>query len=488
MKKNTAYTIGSLIILLICAFVFVILPAFTGSGSRQGKAPVFGKYNGTEIRYEQNSDMYSFASNYAQMYQNYGMQIDSSNHYYIMNYAFNSTAMKMAYNDAVKKSGYVIPEEAINRNLRPYFADETGKYSSKVYKQTPESTIQTLKKDVTSGLVSQRFTDDNFGSTTDIVGTNALYGLKESDAELDFLTSYNTEYRGFDLAAFPLSSYPESEKVAYARGNAAKFVKYDLSSITVADKSTAKTVANRLNNNDITFEDAVVEYSDRNYSNSDGKLTNKYQYQIENILTNKADLAKITDLAVGAVSEVIETNGTFTIFKADTAKVEPNFDDEEVLRTVSTYITTYESSIIEDYFTNIAKDFKAQAASTSFSEACVAFNIEKTDVAPFPLNYGSVNIAKSVDTSIKGLSNADTNENFLKTAFSLKMNEISSPIVLNDNVVVIKYTSSETVPAGETVGKELASFDESAASSAIMNSSKLENDFAATYFKTFLNN
>ena len=55
MKKNTVYTLGSLIILLICAFCFVVLPAVEGRTSRQvdSNAPVFGKYNGKEIKYEQ---------------------------------------------------------------------------------------------------------------------------------------------------------------------------------------------------------------------------------------------------------------------------------------------------------------------------------------------------------------------------------------------------------------------------------------------------
>ena len=47
--KKTGYTIGSLIILLICAFVFVILPTFTGASSKQGNALVFGNYDGKEI-------------------------------------------------------------------------------------------------------------------------------------------------------------------------------------------------------------------------------------------------------------------------------------------------------------------------------------------------------------------------------------------------------------------------------------------------------
>lgn len=486
MKKNTAYTIGSLIILLICAFVFVILPAFTGSNGRNGSAPVFGKYKGTEIRYEQDSDLYNFASNYAQMYQNYGVQIDSSTHYYIMNYAFNSTVSKLAFEDAVKNSGYTVPTEAINRGMRPYFYDENGVYSSKIYKQTSDSTIQTLRKEIESNLVTQRFQDDIFGSETDVVGTDALYGLKESDAELDFLANLTTNARGFQMARFALSDYPEDEKVKFGAENAAKFNKYDISAIIVSDKSTAKTVSNRLANNEITFEDAVTEYSEKNYTNSEGKLTNKYQYQIENILTNKADLAKIIDLAVGSVSDPIDTNGTLTIFKMDSEKVSPDFTNEETLRTVSTYISTFESTMIEDYFADKAKKLKTLPGT--FEEACASASAEFVTVAPFPLNYGSVPLAHSVNTSTSGLSNADTNEKFLKTAFSLKMNEVSDPIVMNNSVVVIKYTESETNEPSQTIGSDLETMDSDTVQNAIMDSPKLVNNFSSVYFKTFMNN
>ena len=133
MKKNSFYTIGSLIILLICAFVFVILPALTGRSSSQDKTPAFGKYDGKEIRYEQGSEMADFVSTYGQMFQSYGQQIDSSTYYYIFNYAFNSTVTQMAYKNAVAKSGYSVPKAAANRAMLPYFYDESGNYSSKLY-------------------------------------------------------------------------------------------------------------------------------------------------------------------------------------------------------------------------------------------------------------------------------------------------------------------------------------------------------------------
>ena len=110
-------------------------------------------------------------------------------------------------------------------------------------------------------------------------------------------------------------------------------------------------------------------------------------------------------------------------------------------------------------------------------------------IAPFPMNFGSINISTSVDTSVKGLSNADTNENFLKTAFSLKLNEYSSPIVMNDNVIVLQYTTSET--AGDDEGPysedSLKSYDESAAQGFVLSSDKLENNFTQVYFSNFMN-
>ena len=177
MKKNTAYTIGSLIVLLICAFCFVVLPAFTGSEGQQNKLPPFGKYNKREIAYEQDSDFSNYVSQYGQMFQNYGQQLNEQTYYTVFKYAFDATVRKYAYEDAVNKSGYVVPQAAVNRNMVPFFTDENGNYSSKLYKQTDAKTVENLRKSIQSALVASRYSDDLFGSEEDIVGSEALYGL-----------------------------------------------------------------------------------------------------------------------------------------------------------------------------------------------------------------------------------------------------------------------------------------------------------------------
>ncbi len=485
--KKTFYTVGSLIILLICAFVFVLVPAMVGGG-KQPETPSIGKYNGKSIRYEQDSDFANLVNQYGQYYQNMGYQIDNSTYFYIFNAAFNSTVAKMAAEDAVAKSGYTVPKSAVNRSMLPYFYDETGKYSSKLYKQTPEATINSMRKEISSSLVSSRFNDDHFGSSSEIVGSEALYGLKESDAELDFLASVGTKKRGFNMAVFPLKDFPEEEVVKFGKQNAAKFTSYDLSVITVADKATVNKVSKRIANNEITFEDAISLYSEKNYTDNEGKINNKYQYQIENILEDKANIAKITDLSAGSVSEPVQTSIGYSIFKMNSAKTAADFDDINIVRAVSTYISDYEASVIEDYFCAKAKDFTNEALKSDFATACEALNVNYVDVAPFPLNYASMAVSTSVDTTLDGLSGADTNENFLKTAFSLKMNEISAPIVMNKNVLVLQYTSDDNSAKEDAmILSALRDYDTDSTRDMIMASDKLENNFATVYFKYFMN-
>lgn len=500
MKKNTAYTIGSLIVLLICAFCFVVLPAFTGSEGQQNKLPPFGKYNKREIAYEQDSDFYNYVSQYGQMFQNYGQQLNEQTYYTVFKYAFDATVRKYAYEDAVNKSGYVVPQAAVNRNMVPFFSDENGNYSSKLYKQTDAKTVENLRNSIQTALVASRYSDDLFGSEEDIVGSEALYGLKESDAELEFLKAYNANKRGFEMALFNTSDYPEEEKMKFAKENQAKFNKYDISIVTVEDKSKAQTVLKRINNNEITFEDAISEYSLNYFTNSEGKVTSAYQYQIENLLVNKDDLAILTDLAVDSVTDVIETSNSFSIFKKNGETKAPDFETDEYKDLVSTYLRNYEKTRIEDYFTAKANDFIAQAAKSDFESACTSMNIKNVEIPAFPLNYGSVDIADSLNTSIEGLGSADTNEKFLETAFNLKMNEMSEPMVLNGYVAVIKYTTNGTeIDDSETEETEdsenddaayilsnISDLDQSSANSFILSSDKLENNFAEVYFSNMM--
>ena len=487
MKKNTVYTLGSLIILLICAFCFVVLPAVEGKTSRnQGNdIPVFGKYNGKEIKYEQGSQFANFVSQFGQMYQMYGQQLDQTTYYQIFNEAFTSTVMNYAFAEEVKKSGYKVPKSAITREIIPYFEDENGNYSSKLYKQASDDIKQELLDSAETILVANRFSEDYF-TTDDRLYLTPLYGLKTSEAEKAFIAKMNKEQRGFSYALFSKSDYPLEEKIKFGKQFSSKFNKYDISIITVEEKSNAESIAKRIANNEITFEDAVSEYSEKNYSSSDGKLTNSYQYQIENILENKEDLGAVTGLAVNSVSAVIKTVNGYSLFKNNAAYEKPDFDSDDTMRIVTAYINTFESTLIEDYFTAKANDFIKEAASSDFAATAEKYGASTGDIFQFPLNYGNVDVLNTIDTSADGMTNAETNENFLSTAFSLKLDEISKPFVLNNYIAVLKYTTEGSSDDDDVNTNYFLTYDRNAATDAVMKSDKLENNFLSVYFDNYM--
>ena len=489
MKKGS-YTIGSLIILLIAAFIFVLVPMF--SGGRKGKQiPAFGKYDGTEIRYEQGTDFANYVTQYAENYKSRNIQISNSDYYYLFNSAFTTTVMRVAFTKAVNKSGYIVPESAVNRAMMPYFTDETGKYSSKIYKLADPARVAEMKEQFQETLVAQRYQEDLFGSY-ETLGKEAMYGVKTSDSEIAFLQSLNDEKRKFSMVSFNMNNYPDSEKAAYGKANSDKFTKYDFSVITIAEKSKAEACAKRIANNEITFADAVSEYSQKSYTNDSGKMNSKYAYQISGSLQNEKDFETLKALKADEVSSVIQTKIGFSIFKADSDPAEADFSDADVLKTVQNYINSNEATVIEDYFNSQAEKFIASAKESSFDAACKKFSLTKLSVPEFPMNYGNVSAAAKLDTSIEGLSGAATNENFLKEAFSLAKGEISKPVTNGRNILVLQLaetirSSEEPVEKGALID-EITSYDQSASQTALLASPKLENNFSEVFFKYIMAN
>lgn len=490
MKKRISYTIGSVIILIICVIAFV-LPSTLGSGGNTDGI-VFGKYDNKKINYTGAgiSDFDRELANFYNMIQGQGGTVRPEDQFFLFNYAFNSTVMKYANQSFVSKAGYKAPSESVSRIFQSYFKNSEGKIDTQVYNSIPEEQKADMVKQITDDLTEGRFRRDVLGSEIEVFNDKELYGLKTSSKESDFFKNYSKEKRGFHMAAFSKLDYPIEEKINFGKKNAAKFNKYDLSVITVSDKSEADKVATRLNNSEITFEDAITEYSNKNYTDSEGVLTNAFQYQIENIIYNVEELSSIIDLQVDSISPVIQTKTGYSIFKMNTSKIEPDFESDEILSRISSYINNYEASMIEDYFVAKAKDFKAVAVTSDFDSACEKANATKVDIAPFPLNYGSVSIGQSLDTTLTGLAGADENEAFLKTAFSLNMNELSDPIVLHDYIVVIQYYTNEDGLEDKTtdlIENQLGTFDEELLSSSIMTSSKLENNFQSVYYNQLMN-
>lgn len=531
--KRSFYTIGSLIILLIAAFVFVLVPIFAG-GAKASTLPPFGSYDGKDIRYEQDSDFANYIVRYADYFKEQNIEINDSNYYYIFNYAFNTTVMNMAQKDYVSRSGYIVPQSAINRQLRPYFNDETGKYSEKLYRAADPDKVISMMASIKESLIASRYSDDMFGRAN-AFGSNTFYGLKSCVAEEKAIASLNCEKRDFDLAVFNMDEYPDDEKKRYAETNKDLFDKFDFLVITYPTKEAAAGLATRIKNEEITFSDAVAE-SSKTYSDNDGKLINSYRYQLKTLVKDEAQLASLVGLGVDGVSEVIATGDSYSIFRCQSAPKALDTSNEDEIKTVYRYIVSNEYSVIENYFNEKAKTFAAiPNLGSTFKVAALDAGAKCLEVKDLPLNWGNLSVIDKIDTSIEGLTGADTNENLLKSIFSLNEGEVTAPITNGSNILVFhlksitksenaldslsadksvaldKATESESKEdktsssaaktnkeeAGEgsevqkkadEINKELASFDQAAFQEALFASPKLKNNLNEVYYKYIAGN
>lgn len=487
--KKTMLFIGSVIILIISAVTFIFIPAMSDGLSQ--KALVFGKYGNKKIEYKQGTEFANAVANYSEMYRNQGQELNDTAYFYIYNYAFNSAVQAVAYAESVKKSGYFPSEKAISRAMLPYFSDEDGNYSQAIYNSIPQEDIKNLRSQISKSFVWNRYSEDLLGSQAEVNG-HKMFGLKSSQKELEFLAKMGAEKHSFDMAVFNKADYPVSEVKAYAQENKEKFSKFNLSIISVKEASQAKKVLNQIKNNEITFADAVNEYSDKAYSGSDGLITTNFGYQISEMLKNEDSYEQLSSLKSEELSDVIETNAGFAIFRCNLEKTEANIDDEATLASVKDYITEREVSKIEDFYIQKAESFKNDAQNSNFERACFVANCKYVSVPAFPLNYDNSPMFETVSSDVKELSSALTNENFLQTAFSLKEGEVSSPVVLGESVVVLKSTGiqndSVTDEMTDSISSKVAEFDSSASQTALFNSDKVENKVSEVFFNEIMAN
>ncbi|MBP5157130.1 MAG: SurA N-terminal domain-containing protein [Treponema sp.] len=484
--------IGAVIILVISAIVFIPFGGYEVISALFGKrdVPVFGSYNGKKITYERGSLFTNVTENLAERYKAYGINVDSTSSYYLFTEAFSETVKNLAYIDEVTKAGYSVPDEAVNRMLVNYFLDESGNYSPKLYNTADKATKKSLRESVTKSLQYNRYRDDLLGSSSLSMQDSPLYGVKASSKEASFFSDMGKEKKSFKYVAFNTEDFPGEEAVKWANrdNNKEKFIKYDLSAVSMESESDAKALLKQLKSNEITFEDAVSEKSEKYYTDDDGKVSRAYRYQMEISIPDPANLEKVLGLDSGAMSDVIPTSRGFTIFRKDGMDAAANFSDDETVDVVIGYIKTNEHGYIEDYYIDIAKDFTTQASMASFEDAAENFNVEVKETEPFPLNYGSISLFDSVPSENKELANLNTNEDVLQKIFSLKNGETSVPAVLSSNVIVFHCTGitqdSSTSDAKDFANK-MENINYSCAEQTLMTSSKVQNNVWNAYFENF---
>ena len=492
-SKTKFITIGSIIILVLSAIAFIFLPAFVGGvDATQGMKP-FGYYKKQAIEYKENSVFLSMLENTVNSRQQRGENINDPTVFYSsLNEAFNATALRMFMADQVAESGYIVPNKAISRVMMQSFVDETGTYSPKLYNAASNADKIAMQESIKEELTYQQYYYDLFGEVNYSMPTsNTLFGLKTAKAEVPFIASMDAPKKAFDIVAISVGEYPPEELKPYAEEHAELFEKFNYSIITVNTKAEAEKVLKRIKNNEITFEDAVSEYSNKNYSDESGYLRSNYNYQIKSLVSSEEDFANLVKLNSEELSNIVQTGSFFSIFKSNGVSTKPDFNDLAVLENVYDYVTDNDIAIIEDYFMSKAQDFASQATVNGFDAACKNFGVTKVTTDAFPLNYYNNPLLNTIPSDVEILSGIGTNENLLKTLFSLKDGEVSSPVLFNYNVIVAKAISTSTEEESVDFLQMFypyytLTFDQSSASTVLNNTGLVKNDVLSVYLEQFL--
>ena len=225
----------------------------------------------------------------------------------------------------------------------------------------------------------------------------------------------------------------------------------------------------------------------------------------ESFFKNTEDTDYVFNLEKGEISRVIEVPTGWAIYRCDSEAVIPDFSSAEEIEEVRSYMNRFERGLIEDYFYNTAEEFIQDAEENGFESASFSRGklYQKTDF--FPVNYGNLgfqfygtNYPVFQSITVNGspspvLQSGSWNVFFLSEIHALDENGISSPLILDENVVVMQCTGVRTVPE-----EELQSIDmiypaavqywyEQDLSRVVQNSKAFEDNFNSEFTRLFLN-
>ncbi|ULQ60476.1 SurA N-terminal domain-containing protein [Brucepastera parasyntrophica] len=484
--KKTLIFAGAVLVLVLAVISFVFIPAFGGASSQ--KAITFGKWNGKPVEFVQDSFFVRQIQEMSNRWQNSGQELNQFAYYQIMQTSFRSAVIRLAILEEVEKAGYTVPKSQVDKNLVQYYLDENGKYSSRIFNATPEVTRSSRRAVMTEEMTALRYVEDVFGSE------NNMYGLKTSGKETDLLKMMYGPERSFNYVSFDVSAYPEAEIILYGQNNSELFEKFDLSIITVDSESEAKKIAAKIAKDEISFDDAVSLYSTNSSSDPSGKLGNSFRSNLNSLFVDAKNLDTVLNLGISEISPVIKTDMEYAIVRNNAERVLPDFESNEVISAVAEYMKSFERGLIEDYFVEKASGFVQNAVSYGFDRACQMDNLSKKTTSAFSINYGNNELLTQIPVSSNPELNAAVNNvSFFRTAFSLSSGEISEPVLLGNNVLVLHI--AEEIAADTQILEMLPSsyryyvsnWEEEVLTESIMTSKNLEDNFWDTYYTYFMN-
>jgi hypothetical protein len=483
-KTHPGLFIGTVVVLVLVIVSFVLVPAIVPEyGGGQGPDLTFGSYDKIPITYVPGNYL---ARYYAMVVQYRQGTLDPNNQY--ANYqmwreAFEAAVIHTAVLQEMKKSGYAVPAEIVDREVAqlPQF-QENGRFSSALYGRLSRNEQLTLWRQVQEDLATERYNSD-------------VTGLLKPSAEGDFIGKMSASQRSFAMVSFSVDSYPDSELASYGAEHSELFKTTHLSKITVnSSEREARQILDSIKNGTTTFEDAARTHSQDGYAEKGGDMGSKMAHELSQEAPDEADREKIIALDRGVYSEIIKLDSGWAFFRAEEAAQNTDLSDPAALQKIRSYVIGFERGRMEDWAVAQARDFIALANQAGFESALAERGLEKRSFGPLPVNYGNIDLFTSLSSfQITELSNASSDENFWKTAFSTPLNVFSEPLVQGANVLVLLPVEESAADASsiEAVtstysGYWLSYMSAQSMGTYFLNSEKMDDQFLSAYFRNFL--
>ncbi|MCL2093777.1 MAG: SurA N-terminal domain-containing protein [Treponema sp.] len=438
-KTRPFLYIGSILILIIITIAFVFLPAL-GTESFDGGDMVFGYYNRTPIRFVQGNYFHQVFQNIT---RNVNLSPDDPFYFFqlaeVWRLAFELTVIHIGILDEVNQAGFLMPPELVDRAVAelPIF-HENGRFSPARYRAMDNNSRMTLWRQVQESLLSDQYIGD-------------LQSIRSPSGEAAFIGTMASPQRSFEVAIFPIDTYPESEVIAYANANSELFRNTRLSMITLGSEREAQQILESVRNGVSTFEEAARINSLDGFADRGGDMGLRMVFELIPELPNPQEREQVLNMPRGGISDLLRVGSSWAFFRLEEAPQMANLEDELTRDRVRSYMMNNVRGRIEDWFLSEAEDFAREAQDIGFSQAAFVRNIASYEFGPIPLNYGNSGLFDTIEAAgVPELMHAGDNQFFWRLAFTTPLNTISRPLVVDNNVIVLLPLEEHGAREGDT--------------------------------------
>ncbi len=480
---------GTIVVLVITIISFVFVPALAGRGGNSGSL-VFGKYGKRPIRFQQ--------GNY------FSRQVESINNMYRDSLGNNGNMDFMrrmiwqsAFNKAVVRAGILEELAASDAGVSSRRIDkaivesgmfsEDGAFNEAAYLEASPGRLREIRISLEEDLLVQTYYNDTLASR------------HPSEKMTDFLLGMGKKERNLAYARLPFSLYPEEQVKSWGKEHANLFEKRDIRRITISSsEEEAKGILKKLDTGESSFEELAKAWSKDAYAKEGGLVSSAPMHQLLSFLTEE-QAASVMALPEGTHSDLIQQGDSWYIFQADSPVQKADFDQDEMITELRSYLEREEIGMIEDYLLARGEEIarEASAQSGDFDVAAEKLGAEKGETGFISAIFGNIPFlmnSPAMQKDVPFLKAAAYSDEFFEKAFSLKASgDVSSPMVLEKAVLVFSLKEERDAEEQEAyksyleyqVKNELTRSQQSVQEDIFLKSPLLKDDFSKTYNRIF---